>query len=302
MPLRLSADRHLPNAQVRPAQWFPQALWQGVQFLLLLALSTIGAALLQSWIPTSDFYPPLKALFPPRCTILSVSTPIDAPFTHIRASPDSFAFNFALKQCGASILPEFTGAPVRSFVSSADNARDMESGDLSTDTLFDLFGTSPEHAIDGDLQLPQCWEFHGPSGQLGIGLTGMLNISWISIDYDAEEGFMPAPRTMILWGIADSVAAASYFEKQGKLLEDLRRYLPEGVQQPLPANYPYVPLAVMEYNPHLAARQQSFSVFREVAMLGFPIGALVLQIVGNWGAPSTRLCQIGIYGKPVVPT
>lgn len=127
----------------------------------------------------------------------------------------------------------------------------------------------------------------------------MLNVSSISIDYDHADGLFSAPRSIVIWGLAEDNDTVVQSEIQNDVQQRLHRHLTPDIVHPFPDSERFVPLTMLEYNPHLAARQQFFSVFREVQGLGSPVGIVVLQILSNWGGHTTRLCQVGVHGVPV---
>jgi hypothetical protein len=197
-------------------------------------------------------------------------------------------FNYGLKQCGARVIEELTfGKTLRPSHRSETPAGS---------TIFSLpTHGGPDSAISGDAGSPKCWEFCGPRGQLGFSLVELLHITSVSInlEFSSPES---APRSLVLWGVIDGQEAVNRYH--GALRDRLHSYLPTETVAPRPETHIYVPLAAFQYNPHLANNYQFSSVFRDTEYLGFPIGIVVLQILDNWGANSTRLCGVEIHGLP----
>jgi hypothetical protein len=81
------------------------------------------------------------------------------------------------------------------------------------------------------------------------------------------------------------------------LQDQLYSRLPDFISAPSSKGDLLVPLAIAEYNPHVVLSRQSFSVFREAHSLPFLFGVVVIQVLSNWGANTTHLCHIGIYGS-----
>lgn len=276
-----------------------------LQFLLILGryvavvlLSIAGTILFQQWASTSN----LAWLSQASLSLAQRAMPISpSTFTVVTHTGAPLAFNYALKQCGAEVIPTLTGVAGRRFVSRISISRisvDATGNSwTATSHLYEQVKTNADHVIDASAFSNRCWEFHGNRGQLGFTLTSMLNVSWVSVAHSSDPA--NAPRSMVLWGIVDGQGPMDSLSKQDGLLRTLRGHLSDGHPLPFPVHETYIPLARMEYNPHLAATEQSFSVFKEVKDLEFAIGIVVVQVLSNWGSIDTHLCHIGIHGLPI---
>lgn len=303
--LRPSSKRR-PQKQLTTVLRFVRMIGRYTTFLLLSAICT---TLVQRWADTSQS--PWARLLPrplaecAACTLPALAASSHVPLTLIGPQKLPFAFNYALKQCGAHIVSELTG-PTK-HASDLRSSRNGDAGlggwisDVPQDTTSLSLETPPDFVIDGNSTSGHCWEFEGHTAQLGFSLGAMLNISWVSIGHydDPDEATHSAPRFMVLWGVADGQESVLAFNMRNHLRQRLHATIPEGLPKPFPSGKLYIPLAVLDYSPHLAVEEQLFPVFKEVKNLGFPIGILVLQVLSNWGAPSTRLCHVGIHGLPV---
>ena len=265
---------------------------------MVILLSIAGTILFLQWASTSNLaWLSPSSLSPAQCTMpISPST-----FTVVTHTGAPLAFNYALKQCGAEVIPTLTGVAGQRFVPHIATSRicvDVIGNSwIATSHLYEQVKTNADHVIDSSAFINRCWEFHGNCGQLGFTLTSMLNVSWVSVAYSSD--LANAPRSMVLWGVVDGQGPMASLSKQDELLRMLRGYLSEGHPLPFPVHETYVPLARMEYNPHLAATEQSSSVFKEVKDLKFAIGIVVVQVLSNWGSIDTHLCHIGIHGLPI---
>jgi hypothetical protein len=258
---------------------------------------------MQVWIPSSNLPLSFRRLFHAHCTpAIHATQSAQMPFLMVRDMTSTAPFNYALKQCGAQVIPELTHpyrqrTPLPHF--GSPKATLLDSGSPADIMSYEFSKASPDHAIDGDVLGAHCWEFDSRGGQLGFALVELLHISSISVDHNFGEGAQSAPRLMILWGVVDGDDALDRYAKLEKLRHRLQSHLPPDITEPMPSDNTYIPLAVMEYNPYLATTYQYFSVFREVKQFGFPIGIVVLQVLSNWGSSFTKLCHVGIHGLPV---
>lgn len=170
-------------------------------------------------------------------------------------------------------------------------------GSTQGDLLEAVSLTSPSNALNGDIKESRCWEFRGTRGQLGFALIDTLNISFVSVDYDGNNP-ESAPRSMLLWGVVDGARAVQLYHSSHAVVSMLRGHLPLTAPEPQPQSKIYVPLAVLEYNPNLLISQQYFPVFKETELLPFPVGVVILQVLGNWGGEFTKLCGVSVLGIP----
>lgn len=276
-----------------------------VQFAALVAFTVAGTILSLRWVATSQ-HPTLISFLRPltHCRVPAMAEFCSAyatPFTLLEHTPPTF--NYAIKQCGAEIIPGLTGTTGSATDSLLVAGSGSAAGRSSARALSRSQGTEPDYAIDGDASNPPCWEFEGDSGQLGFALVSMLNITSASIGHYDESAIHSAPRSMVLWGLmaldGRGKGSEASYDQQDRLFRRLHYYFPEGLSGPFPTQNTYVPLAVLDYSPHLMTERQTFSVFKEAQALDFPIGVVVLQVISNWGSSYTRLCQVGIHGAPV---
>jgi hypothetical protein len=144
-----------------------------------------------------------------------------------------------------------------------------------------------------------CWAMSGHNGYFGIALEIPINISHISIYHSLAhaEGIPSAPRSMVLWGLAegpDQVKALSSASNQLFLPRKpslFSQFLPKS-----PEPISWVPLLHFQYDVHLSDTQV-FAVPKELMDLGVSYGVVVVEILNNWGSPShSCLYHIGVYG------
>ena len=261
-------------------------------------VATFFSIAIQSFIPSAHLPAPVRRLVKPYCNNVVVTQSGGGLFSVIGGSKPSVPFNYALKQCGAQVLSDLTFVdkhPASSTTFLPDLSR-LSSSNKDDLDITRTSTTSPDSALD--VAPENCWEFNGTRGQLGLGLVDQLNITFISIDYNAEDNVIDAPRFMVLWGLVDGSRALEQYHSLQHVAVSLRARLPLTVPEPSPQDKVYVPLAAFEYNPYLLIQQQYFPVFKETLQLGFPVGIVVVQVLGNWGGGSTRLCGVSVHGVP----
>jgi hypothetical protein len=270
--------------------------YQAARLLVTIVLSSLFTLYIQTWIPTSTLPLSIRQLFQPICTHVTVNNPPFFPFFAVSDSRRVIPFNYGLKQCGAQVIEELTFGKTR-LPAPGQPHSELFVGD---DTTLSSTSGGPDSALSGDVSSATCWEFHGHQGQLGFSTVELLEITSVSIGGDDNTPYPidSAPHTLVLWGVIDGQEMLDRYHTRKDLRSQLHSYLPGGVDPPQPKEHNYVPLAVLQYNPHLADLQQFASVFRDAKGLGMPFGIVVLQIIDNWGANSTRLCGVGIHGLP----
>ena len=256
--------------------------------------------MVQSYIPSAHLPAPVRRFVKPYCNNVIVTQSGEGLFSVIGGSKPSVPFNYALKQCGAQVLSDLTFVDKRPASSTTflPNFARVSSDDEDGAGTTQISITPPDSALNA-VGSENCWKFKGTHGQLGLGLVDQLNITFVSVDYNAEDAIIDAPRSMVLWGLVDGRKALEQYHSVAHIAASLRGRLPLTVPKPSPQDKVYVPLAAFEYNPHLLIQQQYFPVFKETLQLGFPVGIVVVQVLGNWGGGSTRLCGVSIHGVPV---
>lgn len=160
----------------------------------------------------------------------------------------------------------------------------------------------PSIVLQDGFGLSECWAFQGGSGTFGIALDKVINISHISIDHaPASYGadVTNAPRSMLLWGLAEGSTNA------GILTKHSRRFVfpntPPAFQLSLPkAAEPigWAPLLHFQYDVKQDQHLQVFEIPLDIRSLGISCGIVVVQILDNWGSgESTCIYRVGIYSS-----
>lgn len=281
-----------------PTRKLPR-LFELVKFAVVVVFATLISMYLQVRIPFSRLPDSYRHLLQSRCSSVTLGyTTLVSSFPMAAGTyEDSAQFNYALKQCGAQIIPELTFAKSTPIYPSAPTVGPEEDLDLLSDSVPS--NRDPDSSSHGGGLSPHCWSFYGSVGQLGFSLVELLNISSISIQHNLSHDPATAPRLAVLWGLIDGDEAMARYNELSDLRLQLQSYLPSEAARPMPEDQAYMPLAMLNYNSHAAETRQTFSVFRNVTQSGLTFGILALQVLGNWGADSTQLCGMGIHGIPV---
>lgn len=139
-----------------------------------------------------------------------------------------------------------------------------------------------------------CWEFHGNRGQVGIRLSGWTKFKHIRIG--SGRTVEESPREMILWGMIDGRENTEKFSSSSSIVRNtLMRHAPPQISPPSLDGYHFIPLASFLYDLN-GPVLQDFPAFTELEGLGLEFGVVVLQILSNWGGPSTSVCRINVLG------
>ena len=159
--------------------------------------------------------------------------------------------------------------------------------------------TSPSAALgDG---VGSCWLLPGKVGQLGVRLPNILRITHVAVEHAGQQQGSAAelaPRKMVLWGLVDGKENLVKFKHlrnsaTGMLRELLMSRTAPGINEHLP----FVPLASFDYNIHSDNHIQTFPVFDSVANARMDFGVVVLEILDNWGGPSTCLYRFRVHAE-----
>ncbi|KAF8969050.1 hypothetical protein BDZ97DRAFT_1915734 [Flammula alnicola] len=222
----------------------------------------------------------------------------------LQQSKDTVALrDFAL---GARHLPELTTA-CPSSLSARQQYFIRLASRLSSFNLESLIGKVPSMALTDKVGENFCWEFPGSYGHLGIVLKERISVHQVSIDHlprelGSDTGIRQAPRKVILWGKVQgehNVALAQlYRQRLGSYRTGHIPLKPRGLQG---GSDLYVPLVEFEYKlggsskPHI----QTSSVPPYLRTLNMDFEIVVLEILSNYGAPSTCLHRVRVHGSPV---
>jgi Sad1 / UNC-like C-terminal len=151
-----------------------------------------------------------------------------------------------------------------------------------------------------------CWSFHGNSGTFGVAFDAPnVMPSHIVIHHrpsNSTASLSRAPRQVIVWGLVDGEANMRAFlqaqDSQHKFTSPLTKVTP-----PPPSSISkegtFLPLANIDFDITAHSLRQAFPFSSNALSWGIDFGVIVLDIQSNWGADTTSLCSIHIYGHTV---
>lgn len=144
-----------------------------------------------------------------------------------------------------------------------------------------------------------CWEFAGSSAQIAIRLGHCAVLTHFVLDNAIGPGFSQSPRDAIVWGMVDGELHTHQASRLQAVREKLfARVASFGLLPPVYKNYTFIPIASSSDSNGVVGPQRFkvFKVFPEVRSVRIDFGIIVVQVDGNWGAGSTRMCHLGVYG------
>lgn len=202
--------------------------------------------------------------------------------------------NFALNGGGAAVLPDFTSQthnlPRRSIGS---NLRAWLSGlDLN-----DADVVLPIVVLESGMRVGDCWEFTGETGQIGIRLSGAVQISDVTLDHIhpsaiAQNLGKRAPREFALWGLVRDQSRAVPSD-----LPLAASFLTTGnVPSSIGSTNHFTPLMEGQYDIAAPLLHQTFVLPDGNSARDNWYDTLILRVNSNWGANTTCMYHFGVYG------
>jgi hypothetical protein len=176
------------------------------------------------------------------------------------------------------------------------NAGGMVSPRLTTSPI-DLV---PPSAVLNDTS-EACWSFHGNSGTFGVAFdTPNVMPSHVVIDHwpsNSTISLSRAPRQLMVWGLVDGEANMKAFSQSQHVLSSTLTNMP-----PFPISKEGVFLLLAEINFDVTAQslRQVFPLSNSALSWGIDFGVIVFDIRSNWGADTTSLCTVHVYGHTVL--
>ena len=201
--------------------------------------------------------------------------------------------DFALQSSGGSVVHLLTtGAPdvnATQVIGQTESQSTVPVRQCGTNCT-----NPPEVALSDDLRMEYCWPIRNSSGQLGFMLSEMILVTHVTIDHlarDMTSDISSAPRRMVLWGVIDGE------DNMDKVKSVLKATGDELSGPPITGGYTYIKLQSFSYDIDAPFHIQTFPMIESVVALGLDIGVLVLEILDNWGGPSTCLYRVRIHGE-----
>ena len=161
--------------------------------------------------------------------------------------------------------------------------------------------SDPTVVLSDDNHIGHCWCFPSTHGQVGITLPDFIYPTNVSIDHiPVELAAIPgqAPRRMVLWGVVDGDRNTALYHQFSSVLRNnltIAHLVPPIILKGEAEMF--VVLAEIEYDIHLPAVVQTFSVRTVVQDSDIDVGQIVLEVLDNWGADSTCLYRVRLHGE-----
>ena len=237
-------------------------------------------------LPLFSVYCPFQ---PNKDLPLSPSVPTSSG---VRLAPSTGPKNLALSSRGAAILPSL------SYIGQ---------GTLQIWLSWTLWITLRSHYTHAERMLnddvEECWTFPSSTAQITIRLSDCMVINQLAIKHATTQSNPGAiPRDLVVWGLVDGDENLDQLHQSHEAHKALLSRINEfstHMKPPSPSfkSHVFVPLAALTYSP--SAKSQRFQVFKEVAKLNIDFGIVIIQVRTNWGASSTELCHIEVFGTPL---
>lgn len=184
-------------------------------------------------------------------------------------------------------------AEQRNFAQEGNGAKIISQ--LTSPLTLDTRG-HPELVLVESYGNDSCFSLVGDRGQIAIRLHTLAYPTRVTIDYapSSMEGWMEAPRRMLLWGLVDGTTNLATYNDQLRLYRSetpAKNY----ISPPLHLGRTYLLLAEFEFNINFPI--QTFPLADEVVLSHMWFGVLVLEIRSNWGANMTSICRVRVHGE-----
>lgn len=168
-----------------------------------------------------------------------------------------------------------------------------------------VFGATSASAICAS----SSWEFIGTTGQLSILFPRPSRLNTVTVQVQHEAALSKcAPRDVVLWGLVSRQRDLATLRLLHHSVDRAFALLPGAVAFPTHESHQVlVPLAVFRFNTHSENLTQTFAVGplwdadhkraglkEEDGIMGF--GVAILQILTNWGSPSTCIDRLYFHG------
>ena len=145
-----------------------------------------------------------------------------------------------------------------------------------------------------------CWSFHGNSGTFGVAFNAPnVMPSYIVIDHwpsNSTASLSHAPRQVIIWGLVDGEANMRAISgSQRTFTSTLAKVPPSAISK----EGIFLPLAEIDFDITARSLHQGFPISNKALSWGIDFGVVVFDIRSNWGADTTSLCTVRIYGHTV---
>lgn len=203
--------------------------------------------------------------------------------------------NFALHAGGADVIPDFT-----------TSTRGLSTPSVFYRTLTSFTGLDcmeghvnlPYVALEDHVHIGDCWEYDSAHGYLGIHLPEPVVISNFSIHHVARQllsahARKQSPKDVVLWGLIDDIEGLKTLTKgetRSPFIFSKIGKLPSYIQP----THRFVEVATLHYDASSSSLRQY-----QTSTMNLPIQIVIIEILSNYGAPTTCLYHVGIHGTSI---
>ncbi len=145
-----------------------------------------------------------------------------------------------------------------------------------------------------------CWSFRGNSGTFSVAFdepnvmpTHVVIHHWPS---NSTTSLSCAPHQVIVWGLVDGEANMKTFSWSRRVFTSTLAKVPPS---PISKEGIFLPLAEIDFDITAQSLHQAFPVSNSALSWGIDFGVIVFDIRSNWGADTTSLCTVHVYGRTV---
>ena len=148
-----------------------------------------------------------------------------------------------------------------------------------------------------------CWSFHGNSGTFGVAFDAPnVMPSHVVIHHwpsDSTASLSHAPRQVIIWGLVDGEANMRTFLQVQDSQPSFTSTLSKVPPSPISKEGIFLPLAEINFDITAQSLRQAFPLSNSVLSWGIDFGVVVVDVRSNWGADTTSLCTVQVYGHAI---
>lgn len=205
--------------------------------------------------------------------------------------------NFAAHKGGATILRQYTS------ITHGKKPCLQWPFVVRTCELENMQINSPNIVLEDSTEEGDCWEFSGPSGQLGFNLSQLISITDIGLDNPHpallnQFAYDKMPRDISIWALVDASDLRIVERNQVVTLHSAEFLLRKHPQSQMKPEGTFVRIAQFQYTPSTAgtpSTKQFFNISNLIPKISSQ--SIIIKVERNFGGPTTCLYWVGIFGE-----